>query len=100
MPQRLSFIPVISVPPSRTGPADGRSSPAAHWMKVDLPEPDGPTIAVNVPRGRARSRPHEGVHSTRAATVPPPHPAQLDGGTGCGVREARPVARRVLLAPA
>ncbi|EHM28809.1 hypothetical protein SPW_2769 [Streptomyces sp. W007] len=64
----FSFIPVISVPPSRTDPADGRSSPAAHWRKVDLPEPDGPMIAVNVPRGRARSTP------ARACTAPAPRP--------------------------
>src|SRR5690606_16699713 len=64
----FSFMPVISVPPRRTDPADGRSSPAAHCRKVDLPDPDGPMTAVKVPRGRVRSMP------ARACTVSAPRP--------------------------
>ena len=37
-----------------TRPETGRSSPAAHWSSVDLPEPDGPITAVKVPAGQER----------------------------------------------
>lgn len=37
----------ISVSPIRTEPEVGVSSPARQCMSVDLPEPDGPMIAVN-----------------------------------------------------
>ena len=30
-------------------PADGRSSVPRTWRSVDLPEPDGPTIAMSSP---------------------------------------------------
>ena len=39
-----------SVSPSATVPEVGRSSPAATFRNVLLPEPDGPMIAVNDPR--------------------------------------------------
>ncbi len=88
----FSRIPVISVPPRRTEPADGRSRPAAHWRKVDLPEPDGPMTAVNVPWGRARSMPARGVYDPGAAAVLPPDSPQLDGETG-GALVLRPLVR-------
>ncbi len=34
------------VPPTSTSPRVGRSSPAAIWSSVDLPDPDGPMTAV------------------------------------------------------
>lgn len=64
----FSFMPVISVPPSRTVPAVGRSRPAAHCRKVDFPEPEGPMTAVKLPRERVRSMPR------RACTALPPRP--------------------------
>ena len=44
---RVSSSPVRSVAPSRTLPEVGWSSPARQCMRVDLPDPDGPMIAVN-----------------------------------------------------
>jgi hypothetical protein len=60
----VSSSPVISVPATYTRPSSGRSSPAAQWSRVLLPEPDGPITAVNVPDGRLRDTP------SRAVTVP------------------------------
>lgn len=44
------------------------SSPARQCMRVDLPDPLGPMIAVNLPRGRSRSTPR------RACTSVSPRP--------------------------
>ena len=48
-----------------TVPEVGRSSPARQCISVDLPEPDGPMIAVSRPRGEADGdaveRPHGGL---------------------------------------
>ena len=41
--------PARFVPQSRTAPAEGRSSPAAHCSSVDLPDPETPSTAVNEP---------------------------------------------------
>ena len=46
---RRSLSPASSVSPSATVPEVGRSSPAATWRIVLLPDPDGPMIAVNDP---------------------------------------------------
>jgi hypothetical protein len=35
-----------SVPPSTSRPVVGRSSPPNRCMSVDLPDPDGPTMAM------------------------------------------------------
>jgi hypothetical protein len=64
----VSPIPDSSVPPSRTDPDVGVSSPAAQCRNVLLPEPDGPITAVNPPDGSATET------SRRAATAPPPLP--------------------------
>src|SRR5829696_4900164 len=55
-----------SVSPSRTRPEEGRSKPAAHCSRVDLPDPDAPMTAVNEPRLKAY------VRSRSAATLPAP----------------------------
>ena len=52
MPVILSG-PLTSRPSTSTVPFDGIRSPVASFMKVDLPQPDGPTIAMNSP-GSAR----------------------------------------------
>ncbi len=39
----------ISTSPTKVVPLVSRSSPAMHCMSVDLPDPDGPMIAVNFP---------------------------------------------------
>ena len=46
----VSVIVLSSLPSRTTEPDVGWSSPAAHCSSVLLPEPDGPMIAVNVPR--------------------------------------------------
>ena len=38
-------------------------------MRVDLPEPDGPMIAVSLPRSRSTLTPGEGVHLGVALAV-------------------------------
>ncbi len=37
--------PATSRPPTRSVPPDGRSRAPSRCMRVDLPEPDGPTTA-------------------------------------------------------
>jgi signal transduction histidine kinase len=61
---RRSLSCARSASPSATLPEVGRSSPAATFSSVLLPEPDGPMIAVNDPRGSAALTP------SRAATAP------------------------------
>ncbi len=56
-----SLRPVSSVSPRNTWPPVGRSRPAVHWSRVDLPEPDGPMTAVNVPLGTSRLTPSSAV---------------------------------------
>jgi hypothetical protein len=41
----------MSTPSINTDPAVGASRPAINPSSVDLPLPDGPTIATNCPRG-------------------------------------------------
>ncbi|KJQ52720.1 hypothetical protein RS85_03614 [Microbacterium sp. SA39] len=48
---------VMSVPPMITWPLVGVSSPAARFRNVDLPEPDGPMIAVNAPGSMSSEMP-------------------------------------------
>ncbi len=53
----LSLRRPSSVPPTSTAPDDGVSSAAMQCISVDLPEPDGPMIAVNWPASRSRLTP-------------------------------------------
>src|SRR5512134_4109932 len=46
-----------SWPPTRISPSSGWSSAARRWRRVDLPQPDGPTIATNSPGSTVRSLP-------------------------------------------
>lgn len=48
---------VRSRPLSRTRPLSGRSRPAAIRSSVDLPQPEGPTYAMNSPARTCRSMP-------------------------------------------
>ena len=48
MPVILSG-PVTSLPSIRIVPCDGFFKPVASFMKVDLPQPEGPTMATNSP---------------------------------------------------
>lgn len=49
----LSFSVDSSVSPMRTEPLLKLSSPATQCISVDLPEPEGPMIAVNSPCGKS-----------------------------------------------
>ena len=55
-PTRLRHQPgsrsASGVPPTRTSPADGASSPRSVARSVDLPQPDGPAIATRPRSGR------------------------------------------------
>src|SRR3954463_12802366 len=79
----LSFARLVS--PSTTVPDVGRSSPAAMLRKVLFPEPEGPMIAVNEPRGSVTLTP------SRATTAASPLPWTLrtsrraTAGAGAGV---------------
>src|SRR5262249_49379999 len=59
---------VRSLPPSSTRPSDAVSRPAAQCMRVDLPEPDGPMMAVNRPAAKSTLTP------SRARTAVSPRP--------------------------
>ena len=68
---RRSLRCARSVRPRATLPEVGRSSPAATFRSVLLPEPDGPMIVVNDPGDSAALTP------LRATTVPAPRPWTL-----------------------
>lgn len=59
---------VISVPSSSIEPELTSSRPASTCSSVDLPEPEGPMIAVKAPRVMSRST------ASSAVTVPAPLP--------------------------
>jgi hypothetical protein len=59
---------VRSVPPSSARPDVAVSRPARQCMSVDLPDPDGPMIAVNA----ARAKPTVTPSSARTAVSPLP----------------------------
>jgi hypothetical protein len=63
-----SSSPVISTPSSVTVPEVGVSSPARMCIRVDLPDPDGPMIAVKRSRWKAVLTP------ARATTSVSPEP--------------------------
>jgi hypothetical protein len=60
-----SLIRSIRRPSTVTVPAVGRSMPVIMFMIVDLPLPDGPTIATMSPSAIVRSTPRRAAYSTR-----------------------------------
>ncbi|MNS72148.1 hypothetical protein D3C72_1055490 [compost metagenome] len=54
MPEIFSG-PVTGWPSMRILPIEGIFSPVVSFMKVDLPQPEGPTMAMNSPRVTFRS---------------------------------------------
>ena len=52
-----SFREKMSFPSTSTAPLVGRSSPPSMWSRVDLPEPEVPTMATNSPFSTLRSTP-------------------------------------------
>ena len=65
----LSLSWVISVSPRGTSPDVGRSRPASTCSSVDLPEPEGPMMAVNSPGLEADGHAVESVHGGVAVAV-------------------------------
>ena len=57
----MSYVPML------TRPADGRISPASSAIRVDLPEPDGPTRASISPGAMVRSTPARATTSPASA---------------------------------
>src|SRR5215469_3905100 len=60
--------PLISVPPIQDRPEVATSRPAMQFIKVDLPEPEGPIIALKEPVGMSRLTPASAV--TAASPCP------------------------------
>ncbi|GAA4240925.1 hypothetical protein GCM10022254_67680 [Actinomadura meridiana] len=56
---RDSFV--MSTSPMSTEPDDTASNPAMQCRNVDLPDPEGPMIAVNLPRGNVAETPRSAV---------------------------------------
>ena len=56
MPAMLTG-PETASPATRTRPALGNWSPVTSFMRVDLPQPDGPTTATNSPSATERLSP-------------------------------------------
>ena len=77
-----SFMRVTSSPPMWTVPSVGRSSPASRCISVDLPEPDGPMIAVNWPCGHVERDAAQRVDRRVALAVGARDGAGGDGGCG------------------
>ena len=74
----LSDSVVSSTSPIRTEPEVTLSRPARQCIRVDLPEPDGPMIAVNWPRTQPHADPGERVDGRVA------RPVGLDDVDGLG----------------
>jgi hypothetical protein len=55
--------PVTVAPATRTSPDDAGNRPVTSFMMVDLPQPDGPTTAMNSPLSMLN------VASARASVV-------------------------------
>jgi hypothetical protein len=64
----LSDSAPSSTSPTNTRPSARLSSPARQCTRVDLPDPEGPMMAVNRPVGRST------VTSSRATTAVSPEP--------------------------
>ena len=71
----LSFRVVRSVSPMKTRPLVSSSSPARQCIRVDLPEPDGPMMAVKPPTANSTST------RSRATTALSPLPYVLVAAT-------------------
>src|SRR5678815_4348543 len=68
MPLRLG--PLRSAPSIRMVPRSARSKPAITLSKVDLPQPDGPTIATNSPSRTSKLTPSTTARSPKFLPMP------------------------------
>src|SRR5262245_2208198 len=57
MTMPLALGPLRGAPSTTTRPVSGRSNPAMMFINVDLPQPEGPTIATNSPSSTLKSMP-------------------------------------------
>src|SRR6266508_1546642 len=78
--------PVTRVPPMNTSPRVTESSPARQCISVDLPEPDGPMMAVNAPRASSTLTPRSAV------TCASPLPYTFQTSWACAATAASGVA--------
>ncbi len=78
----LSDCLVRSLPPSSTCPEVAVSRPARQCMSVDLPDPDGPMMAVNRPRSKPTVTP------SRARTAVSPEPYTFTRSTAATAARA------------
>ena len=86
--------PLTSAPAIATVPAVGRCRPVTRRIRVDLPQPDGPTTATNSPRRTFSVIPSRAITSPDA---PPPYvsvtPSMSTKACKCPLRiSARPPA--------
>ena len=58
----------MSLPSTLTEPEVGRSKPPSMWRRVDLPEPEVPTMATNSPASTLRSTPSKAL--TKVSPAP------------------------------
>ena len=88
-----SDSPARSCPAIRTVPSVARSSVPMRWSSVDLPEPDGPTIAASSPSSTRRSTPRRastgGVPGYRFVTPASSTTALTTAPPRCRPRRAR-----------
>ncbi len=79
-----SDIPVNRVSPTKISPRVTESSPASVCINVDLPDPDGPMIAVNCPRSSSTLTPCSAM--TWASPLPYTfHTSTARAATACPV---------------
>ena len=81
-----SLRPSRRVPSISTQPAVGRSSPARMCSSVDLPEPEGPMIAVKLPGCERDVDAAQGVDGRRALAVALDEAVAADDGGRRGCR--------------
>ena len=77
---------VRSTSPMKTWPSVGESSPAMQCSRVDLPEPDGPMIAVNSPAANSTETPAQRLDGRIALAV---DLAERDGSRRGAARRPR-----------
>ena len=56
------------MPPTQTSPAVARSMPVIMFMRVDFPDPDFPTTAMNSPASTWRSTPRSARNDPASVT--------------------------------
>ena len=94
---------MTSTPSIQAWPPVGLSRPASRCISVDLPEPEGPTIAVSSPAGKSRRDAAQGVDrglalAEAAAQVPAGDDPGVPAGAGLTICPASSATRPRLMA--